>query len=430
VVTRRTDTVSDIAQVLGLDRPSAGRKRLRLWMFVVVALALIAAVVAFLAPNQGPAYQFKTAEAQRGNLTVTVTATGTLKPVTQVEVGSELSGTIKTVEVDYNDRVKVGQVLARLDTDKLEAQMLQSQAALTSAQTKLLEAQATLLEMHNELKRLRHVRELSGGKMPSQHEMDTAEAALNRAQASEASTKAQIAEAGAKLRVDQTNLAKAVIRAPITGIVLKRQVEPGQTVAASLQAPVLFTLAENLAHMELHVAVDEADVGQVTQGQRAKFTVDAYPEQAFPAVITKVYYAAQTVEGVVTYETVLSVENADMMLRPGMTATADITVKQRPNVLLLPNAALRFTPPALEESAASGGGGLLGRLLPRPPSSMVRRKDVQATSGQKRVWTLREGVPVAIPVTVGATDGQMTEVVAGDISPGLPLLVDMVRRGK
>jgi HlyD family secretion protein len=282
--------------------------------------------------------------------------------------------------------------------------------------------------MHNQRNRLRHVRELSGGKMPSQHELDTAEAALNRAQASEASAKAQIAEARAKLRVDQTNLAKAVIRAPITGIVLKRQVEPGQTVAASLQAPVLFTLAENLAHMELHVAVDEADVGQVTRGQRATVTVDAYPERTFPAVITKVYYAAQTVEGVVTYNTVLAVENTDLTLRPGMTATADIVVKHLTNVLVIPNATLRFTPPALEEEAAApGSGGLLGRLLPRPPASTVKRKDIQTTSGQKRVWTLREGVPVAIPVTVGATDGQMTEVVAGEITPGLPLLVDMVR---
>jgi HlyD family secretion protein len=422
--------VSDIREILGLDRPSASRKRIRLWVLVVIALVLSTTIVVLLTSSKGPTYQFKTAEAQRGDLTVTVTATGTLKPVTQVEVGSELSGTIKTVEVDYNDRVKVGQVLARLDTTKLEAQMLQSQAALESAQTKLLEAQVTVFETHNELNRLQHVRELSGGRMPSQHELDTAQAALKRAQASEASAKAQIAEARAKLRVDQTNLAKAVIHSPINGIVLKRQVEPGQTVAASLQAPVLFILAEDLTHMELHVAVDEADVGQVTRGQRATFTVDAYPERTFPAVITKVYYAAQTVEGVVTYETVLSVENADLALRPGMTATAEITVKKLTDVVLIPNAALRFTPPALEEPAAPGGGGLLGRLLPRPPASMVRRKDVQIPSGQKRIWTLREGVPVAILVTVGATDGQMTQVVAGDVSPGLPLLVDMVRIGK
>jgi HlyD family secretion protein len=171
-------------------------------------------------------------------------------------------------------------------------------------------------------------------------------------------------------------------------------------------------------------------VGQVTPGQRATFTVDAYPERTFPAVITKVYYAAQTVEGVVTYETVLAVENADLALRPGMTATADVTVNTRTDVLLIPNAALRFTPPTLAESAAPGGGGLLSRLLPRPPSSTVTRQDRQTASGQKRVWTLREGVPVALPVTVGATDGHRTEVVAGEIAPGLPLLVDMVRVSK
>jgi HlyD family secretion protein len=396
-------------------------------VLIALALALITAVVAVLTLKKGSAYQFKTATVQRGDLTVTVTATGTLEPVTQVEVGSELSGTIKTVEVDYNDRVQVGQILARLDTDQLEAKFRQSQASLGLAQARVQEAQATVLETHTAHYRLQA---LVKKNLSSQQELDAAAAAYARAEAALAMARAQVTQAQAQLDSDRTALHKALIRAPINGIVLKRQVEPGQTVAASLQAPVLFILAENLTHMELHVAVDEADVGQVTQGQSATFTVDAYPDRMFLAVITKVYYAAQTVEGVVTYETVLSVENADLALRPGMTATADVTVKKLTNVLLIPNAALRFTPPVLEEAAAPGGKGLLGRLLPRPPSSTGKRQDVQTTSGRKRVWTLRDGAPVAIVVTVGATDGQMTEVVAGDISPGLPLLVDMVPVGK
>ena len=284
---------------------------------------------------------------QRGNLTVVVTATGTLEPVNQVDVGSELSGIIDIVEVDYNDRVELGQVLARLDTDKLQAEVLQSQAALEAAQAKILEAQATVLETH--LKSQRCDR-LAVKKMCSQEDVDSSVAAYKRARAEEGSARAQVAEARAKLGADQTNFAKAVIHSPIDGIVLVRNVEPGQTVAATLQAPVLFTLAEDLAKMELHVDVDEADVGLVEAGQTAHFTVDAYPERTFPARITQVRFGSQTVDGVVTYETVLNVDNSDLSLRPGMTATADITVKRIENAILVPNAALRFTPPVQKKN--------------------------------------------------------------------------------
>ena len=347
-------------------------------------------------------------------------------------MGTEVSGTIETVAVNYNDQVKAGQVLARLDTDKLESQVLKSQAALESAQANLLEAQAGVVEMRNELKRLKHVQELSGGKVPSRHDLDAAEAALNRAQAEEAGAKAQIAEAKATLRVDQTNLSKAVIRSPINGIVLERKVEPGQTVAASLQTPVLFILAEDLAQMELHVGVDEADVGQVKEGQDASFTVDAYPDRIFPARITEVRYAPQTEEGVVTYETLLSADNSDLSLRPGMTATADIIVKKVENAIIVPNAALRFTPPEQEKQDSKQSRGLVGTLLPRRPmrSSSKKQPDTPTHSSKKHVWMLRDGVPVVIPVTVGTTDGSMTEVVAGDIKPGMSLLVDIVRSGK
>jgi len=322
-------------------------------------------------------------------------------------------------------------VLARLDTDTLEAQVMKSQAALESAQANLLEAQAGLVEARNELKRLKHVQELSGGKVPSRHDLDAAEAALNRAQAEEAGAKAQIAEARATLRVDQTNLSKAVIRSPINGIVLERKVEPGQTVAASLQTPVLFILAEDLAQMELHVGVDEADVGQVKEGQDASFTVDAYPDRIFPARITEVRYAPQTEEGVVTYETLLSADNSDLSLRPGMTATADIIVKKVENAILVPNAALRFTPPEQEKQVSKQSRGLVGTLLPRRPMrSSSKKQDTPTHSSKKHVWMLRDGVPVAIPVTVGTNDGSMTEVLAGDIKPGMSLLVDIVRSGK
>jgi HlyD family secretion protein len=204
-------------------------------------------------------------------------------------------------------------------------------------------------------------------------------------------------------------------------------VEPGQTVAASFQAPVLFTLAEDLTQMELHVDVDEADVGQVTKGQEAVFTVDAHPGRSFPARITQVRYGSQTVNGVVTYKTVLNVDNSDLSLRPGMTATADITVNKVENAILVPNAALRFIPPVKEKEAPSNGSSLLNKLLPRrhrPPSK--QRKDSIANKLQ-HVWTLRDGKLLAIAVGIGATDGKMTEVTSGDIEPGMSLVIDTMR---
>jgi len=421
-----------INETIGLDNQTPAHKRAKVWGVAAVVAVLIAGVVIFFYPKNDVTPQYKTAQVQQGNLIVTVTATGKLEPVNQVDVGTEVSGTIETVPVNYNDRVKAGQVLAMLDTDTLEAQVLKSQASLESAQANLLEAQAGVVEARNELKRLNHVQELSGGRVPSRHDLDAAEAALNRIQAEEASAKAKIEEAKATLRVDQTNLAKAVIRSPIDGIVLERKVEPGQTVAASLQTPVLFTLAEDLAQMELHVDVDEADVGQVKQGQDATFTVDAYPDRIFSARITEVRYAPQTEEGVVTYETLLSADNSDLSLRPGMTATADIIVKKVENAILVPNVALRFTPPEKEKQVSKQSRGLVGTLLPRPPmrSSSKKQQDTPTHSSKKHVWMLRDGVPVAIPVTVGTTDGSMTEVVAGDIKPGMSLLVDIVRSGK
>jgi HlyD family secretion protein len=372
--------------------------------------------------------QYQTKKSQRGDLTVTVTATGTLEPTNQVDVGSELSGIIRTVEVDYNDQVKVGQVLARLDRDKLKARALESKAALESAHARVLEVQATVEEMQKELARLKQVWELSNHKVPSQRDLVVAQAALQRAQAVEITAKAQVSQARATLEADETDLAKAVIHSPINGIVLVRNVEPGQTVAASLQAPVLFTLAEDLTQMELHVDVDEADVGQVTKGQEAIFTVDAHPGRTFPAQITQVRYGSQTVNGVVTYKTVLIMDNSDLSLRPGMTATADITVKKVENATLIPNAALRFIPPNKEKENASDDVSLLRKLLPRrhrrPPK---KRKDTTVDRMQQRVWTLRDGRLFAITVGIGATDGRMTEVTSGDIEPEMELVVDTMR---
>jgi len=417
------ETAADIRRTLGLDEPADGRRRLLPWVLGAILLALAGLGVAYFTSGDNGAVRFRTAEAQTGRLTVIVTATGQLKPVNQVDVGTEVSGTIESVAVDYNDRVSAGEVLARLDTAKLEAQTLQSKAALASARAKVSAAEATLVETRLKSERCTRLAEKN---LCSREDVDTAQAAHLRAQAEAADAGAKVAEAAAKLRVDETNLDKAVIRAPIDAIILERRVEPGQTVAASLQTPVLFTLAEDLRQMELHVDVDEADVGQVREGQPATFSVDAYPGRNFPARITQVRYAPRTVEGVVTYETLLSVDNTDLSLRPGMTATAEITVKTVEDALLVPNAALRFTPPATVARAPQSAGGLFSRLLIRRPAETAETQAGKAEPGsEQQVWVLRDGSPVAVPVTVGAADNRMTEILAGELAAGAPVIVDM-----
>jgi HlyD family secretion protein len=428
---KSTPAKSEVTATLTQDAVS-GR---RLWLKrLLVTAALLVAVAAALywwqreSPEAVPLY--KTQPAQRGDLRVIITATGNLAPVNQVEVGSELSGIIKSVEADFNDRVKIGQVLARLDTSKLAAQVLQSRASLEAARAKVLQTKATVEETTSNAERLQAVLEMSQGKAVSKHDLEAAKAALARARADQASAEATVGQTQAILAAIETDLAKTVIQSPINGVVLNRTIDPGQTVAASLQAPVLFTLAEDLAKMELHVDVDEADVGQVMEGQAAAFTVDAYPERSFPAKISQVRFGSKTVDGVVTYETLLNVDNSDLSLRPGMTATANITVKEVHDALLVPNAALRFVPPVRIEGndQARNSGSVLSRLFPRPRHDRPRKEaNNKGVKKEQRVWVMRAGSLTPTPVTTGASDGILTEITGGDLAPGQELVVDSVK---
>ncbi len=429
------DSPPSLAEVIAAGAPRRRARRL-LSLLALLALGLTALAWTFLARDADRSAGFRTQPVTRGDLAVEVTATGTLEPVNQVDVGTEVSGTIESVLVDYNDRVRKGDVLARLDTAQLEARFRQSQAALSLARARVQDAEATITETAN---RLRRTRDLIAKRLSSPEELDAAEASAARAEAALAVARAQVDQAQAELDADRRVLDKAVIRSPIDGLVLKRQVEPGQTVAASLQTPVLFTLAENLAQMELHVDVDEADVGQVGVGQAAEFTVDAYPDRRFPALIQQVRFAPKTVDGVVTYETLLSVDNEQLLLRPGMTATAEILVEQVKDALLVPNAALRFSPP--KDSAGSGtgsgtghsrpsGGGLVGMLLPRRPPSDRKANEAATKGGQRQVWVLRAGKPEPISVETGVTDGLSTQILKGPLEPGTEVLVDTLGGGR
>jgi HlyD family secretion protein len=407
-----------------LKKPKSGRKFG--WLAVVVVSAsLIFGYTQFKnQSNQAPAYL--TQPATRGDLTVTVTATGTLAPTNQVDVGIEVSGTVKEVLVDFNDKVTIGEPLARIDPTKLEAQLRQTTAALAAAKAKVLQIQFTVQESKNQLARLEAVRKMSGGKVPSMLELDGARANAARARADLASAQASVEQTQAVLNANRNDLSKTVVRSPVNGIVLNRNVEPGQTIAATFQAPVLFTLAENLAQMELQVDVDEADVGQVHEGQMAHFTVDAYPERVFDAKVTQVRFGSQTVSGVVTYKTILTVDNNDLLLRPGMTATAQIIVSQDKNVLLVPNAALRFAP--APQTAAKSNAGFIASLIPRPPSAKKIALPKPGTG--QHVWILQDGQPVAVAVTALRTDGLNTAILSDAIIPGTELIVDRAESTK
>jgi len=394
---------------------------------IAVLIALGLAAYRWVQGNGESTPRFKTQPVTRGALTITVSATGTLEPTNQVEVGSELSGIVKTVEADYNDRVEVGQVLARLDREKLEASVKKSRAALASTRAQVVRAQATVAQARSDLARLEKVHRISSTRAVSESDLEAAQATLARAEAEQDVAAATVDEALANLQSNQTDLAKTMIYAPINGIVLTRSVEPGQTVAASLQAPVLFTLAEDLTQMELHVDVDEADVGSVREGQDAVFTVDAFPDRTFEARITQVRYGAKTVDGVVTYETVLRVDNPDLSLRPGMTATADITVEKVDDALLVPNAALRFAPPSLNSSGNGERGGLVRALLPGPPR---RGASGEASRGGNlpgpRVWVVESGQLAPISLVTGPSDGTRTVVIQGRLTEGQELVIDTI----
>ena len=345
---------TDIATLLDEPTLRAWYRRPMLWAGVLV-LALVVAGLwywqAGRAASAAPSYITQTVG--RGNLTLTVTANGTLQPTRSISIGSELSGTVRKVNVDVNDRIRKGQVLVELDTAKLRDQILRSRATVAAANAKVAQTVATVKEARAGLARFEEVARLSGGKVPSKTELDSSRAALARAIADEASARANVADAEAALSTDQINLSKASIVAPTDGVVLTRSVDPGNAVAASLQAVTLFTVAEDLTKLRLWVYVDEADVGAVKVGQDATFTVSAYPTRQFPARVTRVGFGSTITDNVVTYLTYLDVDNADLSLRPGMTATATITATQRKNVLLVPNTALRFSPTAAAADASA-----------------------------------------------------------------------------
>ena len=419
---------SDLDDFLG----ETGKKRLPKWAkWAIGAVVLILLVVGVKSCFGGAKEtSYATQPVKMGNMEVHVTATGNIKPTDQVTVGSEISGLITKVLVDENDHVVQGQPLAQIDPVKLIDAINRAQASLDSARASVLQAEATAGQSKAQLARQEEVFRISGGKVPSKTELDTARADYARAQANVAVAKASVSSAIAQLNSARTDMSKSTIQSPVTGVILSRQVDVGQTVAASFNTPTLFLIAKDLSSMELQVKVDEADVGQVKEGQEASFTVDAWPGKTFPANIKRVNVGSNSsttttsssaaASGVISYSALLTVANPDLTLRPGMTATATIITSQEKNVMMVPNAALRFEP----KKAGAGAQQSVQVLPVGGPPGMRRRQSSQEVGfgrGTKRtVYTQGEdGKLKPHDVFTGSTNGSETIVTSKTLKPGM-----------
>ncbi|GGB75935.1 efflux RND transporter periplasmic adaptor subunit [Blastomonas aquatica] len=425
-----------VDEFLGTKPAPRWRRWMKYWLPGLVIVLLVLAIAQCTSKAPGPDYI--AVPVVQESLALSVTATGNLRPTNQVEVGAEVTGPLDSVLVDVNDQVTKGQVIAVINTEIIDQQIAQSRANLNAASAALAQAQAVLNIDKVQLARLEEVRRLSGGRVPSQIELEQAQAAVERDRAAAASARANIEAAEAQLRGNLTTRTRAVIRAPVTGVVLARRVEPGQTVVASFNTVTLFVIAEDLSQMQLRVSVDEADVGQVKSGQQSTFTVDAYPGRRFPATVERVDLASSSTTqagtggtgataasgSVVSYEARLTVQNINGLLRPGMTATATIATQNTGNAMLVPNAALRFRPETEEEA----GGGVFN------PQIGLEDQKQQASIGEgsrQQVQVLQaDGTLKAIDVVTGRSDGRRTVVRSKQLKPGMKVVTGIKAAAK
>lgn len=400
---------------------------LLLFLFALVAGAY-AAWYFWFADSAAPSYKF--GKIENGPITASVAATGTLNPVVAVQVSSQISGQIREISVDFNSMVKAGQLIAQLAPETYEHRVRQAEADLEAARATVAVQQAELYRAKINLADAErdHARKQSlvARNFISPAELDKSQTALEAARAQLRVVEAQARNSAAVVRQREAQLGQArvdlgrtEIRAPVDGIVIKRSVEPGQTVAASLQAPEMFVIARNLADMQVETAIDEADVGRLSVGQEASFTVDAFPGKRFKGQVMQVRKAAQVVSNVVSYTVVISADNPDLILLPGMTANVRIVTAQKENVLKVANAALRFRPPGNDEKSALAGRQTSGA---GSNSGMGRGRG----GGAGKLWVLgNDGQPTSIEVKTGINDGNQTELIESELAAGREVIVGM-----
>ncbi|MDP2753812.1 MAG: efflux RND transporter periplasmic adaptor subunit [Nitrospirota bacterium] len=369
---------------------------------IISGIIIVIAIAGFiLFRGNGNEPKFRTDKIIRGDIEMAVTATGTVNPVTTVLVGTQVSGTIKELYVDFNSPVKKGKLIARIDPALFEAQVNQAKANFLSAKANLEKAGATLVDAKRTMDRNK---ELFSKNLVARSDLDTAETNYETANASVSAAKSQVAQTEAALNLAETNLRYTKIVSPVDGIVISRNVDVGQTVAASFQTPTLFTIAQDLTKMQIDTNVDEADIGKVLVGQDVEFTVDAYPDITFKGKVWQVRNAPITIQNVVTYDVVIIVGNPELKLKPGMTANVSIIISTKKDVLKIPNAALRFKPSEKGPTAPEKKG--------------------------PGVWILEKDKPKRIPVSLGISDGNYTELATGKISEGQELIVESLTKPK
>ncbi len=395
------------------------------WILAALVLVVVVgwAIKQYFFSGQSAAVQYDTAKVQRGDVVARVTATGTLSALVTVQVGSQVSGRVKDIYVDFNSQVTKGQKLAKIDPQSFQAAIAQAHANYTAATGNLARAQASLVNAKLQYERNQ---QLAAKNLIAQADLDTSKASYLMAEADVQSSKGSLEQAAAAVNNAQINLGYTDIVSPVDGVVISRAVDVGQTVAASLQAPVLFTIAEDLRKMQVDTSVAEADVGRLEPGMNATFTVDAFPNMTFKGTVRQIRNSPVTVQNVVTYDAVIDVDNPDLKLRPGMTATVTFVCAERKNVLKIPNAALRYRPPtdltASAGPAASGSGrarahgGSPDGGTPRAAGSSA--PDAESEVERRVVWVLRGTTPERVPVKIGLTDGTTTELVEGNLQEG------------
>ena len=396
---------------------------------VVLLLAAGGAGYAYWRMGNGPKEPpYLTTPVAKANIRQVVSSTGTLQAVTTVLVGSQVSGTIAKLNADFNSKVKKGEIVAELDQARFAARVEETRANVSAAQANLAKSKVSLEDAERTLKR---TKELKQRELVSQSELDAAQTAYDSARSQVSVTQAQVGQAQASMNQAQIDLGYTVIRSPVDGIVISRNIDVGQTVAASLSAPTLFTIANDLTKMEVHTNVDEADVGNITDGQEVSFTVDAHAQRRFRGKVNQVRNAPINVQGVVTYNSVVRINNKELLLKPGMTANVQFLVAQKEDALAIPNVALRFRPPEekneaqelLRQEQGRVGGRITQRRTSRGGGSGVGGGEGRRAR-QVKVYVLKDGQAQAVDVQVGITDGSKTEIIAG-LNENDPVIIGM-----
>ena len=423
------------------------KKKIILLAVIVIILTVTGIVLALTVFNggNGSSEKYKKEAVDRGNIEALVVTTGTLNPVTIVDVGSQVSGEIEEIYVDFNSQVKAGQVIAQLEQSQFLTRVNQDEANYQSAVASLEKAKVTYENLKKKYDRAMSLFEKD---LMSFEEKETIETNYYGAKADIQSAEARLEQAKSQLETSKVNLTYTIIKSPIDGVVIKRNVNVGQTVAASFQAPVLFQIANDLAKMQVECSVDEADIGKVKEEQKVRFTVDAFPDENFRGMVKQVRYSPEIVQNVVTYTTIVEVDNPEMKLRPGMTATVSIVTGEARNALRIPNAALRFTPnlsqeemmalmTRMREERAASRGGINPERKPEQKGEAERQSSQRTESGQRqsgrrdfgmsgrqmrdfaRVWIEDEnGQLKMVFIRKGVTDNSYTEIVSGNLEEG------------